>query len=816
MGCKEFIEGIVVIAAAGRLVAGVDFCMDFGWRFAAGEYPKALTAAADENAEGSGWNAKVWRAVDLPHDFQFERPWDEDASALRGFKPRCRGTYRKIFYAEPEWRGKRVALDFGGMLMTSEVYVNGRRLAANDYGYLGFEVDVSKVLDYGGSNVVAVAVDSGPAQASRWYTGAGLYRSVRLVVRDQVSVARHGVKITTPAVMDDSADVVVSVEVEGLTRVKTAHEIEAILRSPDGAEVARAKAAAPIDHRFRVAEVVLPMMKVARPERWDIVSPKLYTCEARVLREGAVVDAVRTRFGIRTIEYGPSFGFRLNGRKVFLRGMSNHHELGAVGAAAYPREIERRFRMMKDFGFNAVRCSHNPYSRDFYDLADEIGLLVVDELADAWSGRAAGRQICENPFALVTEWVKRDRNHPSVILWSLGNELQHDERFSGFDSNDGGVTTYRVLDTIRRRWDDTRPSTVAMYPAREGGYTWRDKEKWNSYFEIPRLARACGVASFNYDCEHYSEFFKLYPDLILFQSEAQTRALLGPYFAMDRARTVGLSYWGAIAYWGESFGWPDKGWDKSFFGHDLSPRPSAYLIRTAFVDEPQVRVAVYENDNARVWNDVMVGNIDFSEDWNRKPGTKARVVVFTNQPEAELFLNGRSLGVKRNGADGSSGNVIAWDDVVWEPGKVEAVIRAGGREVGRHALETTGRPVGLSATFESDRLAADGHDLAHLKIRFVDANGRAVRGELPPVSVTVEGPARLLALDDGNHSADRLFNVAERRPHEGRLMAILRAGRAPGAVKVRCRADGFAPVEAEIEARTSDKGANEHEPQRVY
>ena len=773
--------------------------MDFGWRFAFGEHPEALTAVAEEDVEGGTARANGWRSVDLPHDFQFERQWDAEANALRGFKPRCRGTYRKIFEVPSEWKGRRVSLDFGGVMATGEVYVNGRRLASNDYGYLGFEVDVSRSITYGKSNVVAVAADSGREDSSRWYTGAGLYRGVRMVVRSDVSVARHGVKVTTPVVNEDSAEVSVAVEVEGLYRNARSHEVDVVLFSPEGVEVARAKTAAPVDHRYRIAEVVLPQMRVDHPALWDVDSPKLYTCETHVRRGDSVLDVVRTRFGIRTIEYGPRFGFKLNGRKVFLQGMSNHHDLGAVGAAAYPSEIARRFRVMKEFGFNAVRCSHNPYSREFYDLADEIGILVVDELADSWSGRAPGRQICENPFQLVTEWVKRDRNHPSVILWSLGNELQHDEKFSGFDSNDGGVTTYRVLDTICRRWDDTRPSTVAMYPAREGGYTWRDGEKWNSYFEIPRLARACGVASFNYDCEHYGEFFKLHPDLVLFQSEAQTRALLGPYFAMDRSRTVGLSYWGAIAYWGESFGWPEKGWDKSFFGHDLAPRPSAYLIRTAFVDEPQVRVAVYEGDDERVWNDVMVGNIDFSENWNRETGSKVRVAVFTNQDEVELVLNGRSLGVKRNGVDGSSGNVILWDNVSFEPGKIEAMARnASGSVVARHALETAGEATSLRLSQESRRWFADGYDLCHFHVTVVDSQGRIVHDARPLVHVTVSGAGHLIALDEGDHRADSLYAEPAKRLHDGHLMAIVRAGRVPGDVTIRCEADGFAPVEATV------------------
>ena len=392
--------------------------------------------------------------------------------------------------------------------------------------------------------------------------------------------------------------------------------------------------------------------------------------------------------------------------------------------------------------------------------------------------------------------MRRDRNHPSVILWSLGNELQHDEVYSGFPSDDFGVTTYRIFDVVVKRWDPTRKTTVAMYPARDGGYVWYDAA-FKKNKKAPRLAFETDVASFNYVWGDYPEFFRQKPDLILFQSEASTRDLLAPYWGMDRTRTVGLSYWGAIEYWGESHGWPAKGWNYSFFGHDLAPRPTAYLIRSAFRSaEPLVRLAVFDGNESRIWNDVRVGRVNVSENWNRKPGEKVRLVAFTNAEEAELLLNGKSLGTRKNDApEGPKRNMLRWDDVAYEPGKVEVVARRGGREVACHALETAGAAVRLVAQPESSRWQADGYDLLYVQLRAVDAAGRTVPEAAANVSVKVEGPARLVALDDGDHATDLLFDVDEKPLRGGRLLAIIRAGRTPGQVKMSFKADGLPPAE---------------------
>ena len=772
----------------------IDF--GFGWRYADGPRKDAVAVDCPDGEPKKG-RQRIWRNVDLPHDFQFAYPWNETATRARGFKQMGIGHYRKRIFADPAWRGKRVSLDFGGVLCCSEVHLNGEKIAENDYGYLGFEVDVSNRLRWGETNIIAVTASTGDVDSSRWYTGGGLYRGVKLLVRNRVSVSRHGVFVSTPVVAEERASVRVEVDIDGFTRRTNDLTVAVSLLSPDGREVGRQSILAPKDCRLKRTHVVLPEITVKDPKRWDIDSPALYTAVVTLMEKGAECDRVKTRFGIRSIEFGPSFGFKLNGRKVFIKSMCNHHDLGALGAAAYPRAIERQFRVMKSFGFNAIRCAHNPYSREFMELADELGILVVDELADKWSGSRfiMGRPMTECFFERITEWIRRDRNHPSVILWSLGNELQQDEDSSGFPSDDFGVTTYKLFDTVVKRWDPTRKTTVAMYPARAGGYRWNEPMA-HPRPVTPKLALATDVASFNYVWKKYPLFFRENPNLILFQSEAVVRELLNPYWGMDRSRTVGLSYWGAIEYWGESPGWPAKGWNYSFFGHDLTPRTTAYLIKSAFLpDEPLVRLSVFDGSDSRIWNDVRVGSVNLSENWNRCPGEKVRMMAFTNAEEAELFVNGKSYGVRRNNApEGEKRNVLSWNDVCYIPGKAEVVARNGGRDVARHSLETTGAVVKIVAEPESDRWRADGYDLMYVRVRAVDEVGRTVPDFSEIVAVEVDGPAKLIALDDGDHHTGLLFGGDEKCLRKGSLLAIFRAGLESGTVNIRFKVDGLPHV----------------------
>lgn len=748
---------------------------NFGWRFSLGN---------PEGAERTDYDDSDWRTLDLPHDYQFEQPWAENENKGRGFKRMCEGWYRKTFNVPESLKGRRVLLDFEGVMYVSDVYVNGKKVASNEYGYTGFEADITKAVHYGGDNVVAVYSNTGAVNASRWYTGGGIYRNVWLDATNDTRIARHGLYVTT-----EGEKVKVQVQVVGWQR----HDIKVVTRVKDsqGQVVAEAERTMP-DHTIQNnTEVQMPDMAVSAPKLWDIDSPELYSVEATLVENGVTIDSVADRFGFRTIEYGPDFGFKLNGRKVFLAGIANHHDMGAVGVAAYRSAVERQLRTLKSFGYNAIRCSHNPYSDDFYRIADEVGLLVVDELIDKWSDKDywGGRK----PFMsiwpeLIKEWVKRGRNHPSVVLWSLGNELQTRSDWSGYQTDDWGITTYRIFDQMVKRYDRTRPTTVAMFPARAGAQ--RNTPDFKTYLVPPELACVTEVASFNYQWDAYHGYYDHKPDLILFQSEAVTNQQQQPFYGMDQKRGVGLCWWGAIEYWGESNGWPKKGWNYSFFSHTLQPFPQAYLIKACVQPEEKlVHIGVVDGKGESLeWNDIKVGQQKISRNWNQKAGSHPNVFTYTNADEVELFYNGKSLGVQKNDTTViAKRNVILWSGIDYgQGGKLIAVARTAGKEVARDVLETTGKAVTLKVVEEEKGWTADGMQLKYLNIYAVDSKGRTVPDAADSVRVEVAGEAQFVALDNGDHYTDELFlDVKSKKMLSGYAQCILRSTRKGGKVKVK-------------------------------
>jgi len=760
---------------------------NFDWRFKAGEV---------SNAQHTVFNDSDWRKLDLPHDFQFEQPWDKTASRGRGFKAMGIGWYRKNFKADPKWKGKQVILDFEGIMLSGEVWLNGRKIGGTAYGYLGFEADIADIIRYDTVNVVAVRSSTGEIQNSRWYTGGGLFRDVHLVVKDKISIARHGVFITTPFIADQSAQVSVQVEVGGIKNKQYELEISTKIFSPDGIQVAETKTPAPQNSRLNAVEVQLPKVAVAHPQLWDCEHPNLYTATVELVLNGKVIDKVSKRFGFRTIEFSKEFGMKLNGKKVFLKGVANHHDLGAVGAAAYKTSIARMMDKLKTFGFNHIRTSHNPYSESFFDLADEKGILVVDELYDkwgstvAWAGSAPWNDLW---YPSMAEWIKRDRNHPSVMMWSFGNELQFQEERWGFPTSDWGVTTYKILDVVAKRYDPTRKTTVAMYPARAGGIIKAAPE-----FTVPEnivppeLATVTDVASFNYCWVDYQQYLKHAPDMIIYQSEAVTNELAAPFYGMDRKKMVGLAYWGGIEYWGESSGWPNKGWNYSFFNHSLEPNPQAYLIKSAFTDAPLVQIGVVDSEaESHLWNDVMVGRKYISSHWNREEGKKYNIYTYTNADEVELLVNGKSAGIQQNSTDEKKRNVIFWQNVQYTAGKITAIARKGGKVVAQQELLTTGKAVGLKIETENAAWKADGMDLQYVKVYAVDSKGRKVPTATGEITFDISGAASLIAVDNGDHASDELFTGNKKILHKGFVMAILRSAQTPGNVRLKVSGAGL-------------------------
>ena len=761
---------------------------NFDWKFRAGDLKEAQLVTYDDDN---------WRVLDLPHDFQIEQTWDESAGGARGFKAMGTGWYRKHFKANPAWMGKRILLDFEGIMLVGDVWVNGRKVGSTDYGYLGFETDITDLLKYDEDNVVAVWASTGKKDGSRWYTGGGLFRDVHLVIKNPIAIARHGVFVSTPKITEQRAEVSVQVELEGIRNKSLDIEINARILAPDGKTVAGTRGKAPQKSKLQTVEVSLPIVTVDSPELWSCEAPNLYTAEVFLVQDGKVIDCMTETFGIRTLEFSPDFGFKLNGKKLFLKGISNHHDLGAVGVAAFDRAIERQFQQMKRFGYNHIRSSHNPYSESFLKLADKYGILVVDELIDKWSdnsdwgGRVPFTQLW---YQMIPEWIKRDRNHPSVILWSLGNELQMREDLAGFPTGDWGVTTYRIFDVLVKRYDKTRKTTVAMFPARAGAIG-KNEPEFNTKVYPPELATVTEVSSFNYRYLNYAQYLEKCPHMTVYQSEATTNELAAPFFGMDHDKMVGLAYWGAIEYWGESNGWPKKGWNFSFFNHCLEPYPQAYLIKSAFCEEPLVHIGVMDNGKEAIeWNDIMVGSLSLASHWNWATGSMQNLYTYTNADEVELLVNGKSMGIRKNDrTDITRRNIIYWENIPYgKGGKIIAVARNNGKEVARHKLETTGKATALKMVVENpEDWKADGMDLQYVKVYAVDNKGRVVPDTKDEVTFKVSGAARLIAVDNGDHFTDELFTENTKKLHKGFIMAILRSDRSGGEVVITASFKGL-------------------------
>ncbi|MES2773427.1 MAG: glycoside hydrolase family 2 TIM barrel-domain containing protein [Bacteroidota bacterium] len=763
---------------------------NFGWKFKAGDIPDAQNPSFDDGD---------WRKLDVPHDFQIEQPWDKTANRGRGFKALGAAWYRKTFRVDPSWKGKQVLLDFEGIMLSGEVWVNGKKIGRTDYGYLGFEADIADIIKYDADNLVAVRASTADGN-SRWYTGGGLFRDVHLVVKDTITIARHGIFITTPNISNTNAEVNVQVEVAGVKTKQYQLEINTRIFSGEGKQVGESKTVAPQKPNLASIEVPLPKINIANPQLWSCETPNLYSAEVVLVLNGKVVDRLTKKFGIRTIEFSKEFGMKLNGKKVFLKGVANHDDLGAVGVAAYATSIARMMDQLKAFGFNHIRTSHNPYSESFFDLADEKGILVVDELYDkwgstvAWAGTASWNELW---FNNMKEWIKRDRNHPSVIMWSFGNELQFQEERWNFPTGDWGKTTYRIMDVVAKRYDPTRKTTVAMYPARAGGIV-----RANPDFRIkenivpPELSTVTEVASFNYTWEDYQEYLKHAPHMIIYQSEAVTNELAAPYFGMDRDKMVGLAYWGAVEYWGESDGWPKKGWNYSFFNHAMEPFPQAWLTKSIFRDEPLVHIGVVDNEGeSKLWNDQVVGQKVVSAHWNRQDGKKYNLYTYTNADEVELLINGKSVGVQQNSTDVRKRNTIYWKEIPYSPGKITAIGRTGGKVVAQHEMETTGKAVALTIETENAAWKADGMDLQYVRVYAVDSEGRKVPTVGGELTFDVTGAAQLIAVDNGNHLSDDLFAGNKKILHNGFAMAILRSSQKGGTVTLKVTGAGLKGVE---------------------
>jgi len=752
-----------------------DKLLNFNWKFFIGDIPEAKNTFFDD---------KKWKTVDLPHDGSIAGSFDTvSGSRQNGYRPRHIGWYRKKFAVPGNINGKKVSIEFEGVYRASEVWINGTTLGKHLNGYTGFTYDITPYIKAGEENVIAVRYDNTYKLSSRWYTGEGIYRNVWLHISNPLHFAENGIFISTPLVTTAKAELAIQTEVINRTAARTLTTLKTQFISPSGKEIKTLTASVPLapgeTYTFKQET------EISDPERWDILSPEMYTARSYIVAGKDTMDVQHTRFGIRTVHFNPEQGFLLNGRKVFLKGVNIHHDLGPLGAAAYAKGFKRRLLGLKAMGCNALRLSHNPHDKSVLDLCDELGILVFDESFDKWHAEFYGADNAfEDNWQHDLAWfIKRDRNHPSVFIWSVGNEV-----FGKKDYKDPKFVTLlkTMMDSVRRV-DPTRKITSGMYPV-------RDED------EPAPMAFYMDVMSDNYMSRFYKRDRIKFPQLVFIESEMTTDNGGENFFNYDHSYACGQFYWGGTDYIGESFAWPSKGWNGIIDWCDFW-KPISYYIKSLYSEDPMVKITVFDaaHTEARVWNDVFMNTLKMTDSWNWKHGQKLTLYTFTSGDEVELFVNNRSVGIKK--LKDFPKNKIVWE-LTYEPGSIKAIARKNGKDIAVDEIRTAGEADRIVLKTDSARILSNGMDLAYIEVNVVDKNGILIPDAGNDIHFEIEGPAVLAGVGNGDRMSDELFVASHRKAWEGKCLLILRSSLKAGLIKVKAKSAGLKTAAIQLNSTT--------------
>ena len=789
---------LVAVALGAVLAAQTDpkviesrevLSLDYGWRFHLGDIEPPGLKTHDqtyENAKaGEAWGAAApeyndssWREVDLPHDWAIEGPFDPNANVSQGYRPRGLGWYRRALRIDPADRGKHLEIQLGAIATHATVWFNGTVVQRSFTGYAASYIDITPFAKYGDeTNVIAIRVDAQQMEGW-WYEGAGLYRHAWFVKRDPVHIVTDGVYAHPRRQSDGTWLIPAEVTLTNIGKSAAPVDVQVELSDPKGARVAVVTQKAQVEPLTQ--SVAKLSLTVSSPQLWSVDEPILYRVRTSVLREGKTVDAVTTTAGFRYFRFDPNTGFSLNDKPMKLKGVCLHQDHGGVGTAVPDSLWEYRLRRLKELGANALRCSHNAPAPELLDIADRLGILVMDE----------NRNFNVSPeYVRQLEWlIRRDRNHPSIILWSVFNE----EPMQGTEA---GYEMVRRMSKVVKDLDDTRPVTAAMN---------------NGMFTPINVSQAVDVVGFNYHIDNYDKFHEAHPNVPLTSSEDTSAFITRGEYITDKSRNIMGSYddeaapwglthragwkeiatrpflaggfvWTGFDYHGEPtpFTWPSAG---SFFGiMDLCGFPkSAYWIHQAhWKTEPVLQLIPH-------WN------------WAGQEGQPIKVMALSNADTVTLSLNGKVISEQK---------VDPYDMVSWQvpyaPGRLEAVGRKEGKVVSRSLVETTGEPVRLRLSADRPKLAGDGWDAAPVTVQAVDAKGRAVPLANMPVNFEIAG-GRVIGLCNGDPNSHEPEKGLRRSLFNGYAQVIVQSV-APGGepnLTLKASAAGLEPAQTKIRIET--------------
>ncbi len=768
-----------------------NFCKS--WKFQLGDIP---------NGQEPGLNDSQWRVLDLPHDWSIEGEFSKDNPATPGggALPGGIGWYRKTFAIPESDKDKLVFVEFDGVYRNSEVWINGHYLGKRPYGYISFRYKLTPFLKYGNEdNVVAVKVDNSLQPNSRWYSGSGIYRNVWLVTTEKIFVDHWGTFVTTPEVTERSAKLSVQTEVRNASRQDQPVTLKTVVFDKDGKKVAavESKSVAPKDS---VCEVVQDLT-VKNPALWSLEDPRLYKAVTTIECGGRACDNYETTFGIRTFSFDVDKGFSLNGKPVKIKGVCNHHDLGCLGAAVNTRALERQLEIMKEMGVNSIRTSHNPPAPELLKLCDKMGFIVMDESFDMWKKKKT-----DYDYSLDwDEWhqrdledmILRDRNHPSVLIWSIGNEVieQWDKRDSS------GVVIAKELAAIVKRLDPTRPITSAC----------NDQDPLNPVIK----SGALDLIGYNYAQNTFPDFPKVYPGRRFIATETTSALATRGHYDMpsDSIRRwperwdkpfdkgnpdntcssydncsapwgstheetwkvvkkysflSGMYIWTGFDYLGEPtpYDWPSR---SSYFGIvDLAgfPKDAYYMYQSEWTDKPVLHVFPH---------------------WNWKEGDPVDVWAYTNCEEVELLLNGKSLGTKKKVGDDLH---LTWR-LSFAPGTLKAVGRTGGKEILAREVKTAGAPAKIVLEADRNVIAADGKDLSFVTVKILDEEGTLVPYADSLISFEITGEGKIAAVDNGLQTSHESFKANRRKAFNGLCLVVVQSNQKPGKIKLEVESGGL-------------------------